>query len=128
MTFNLLLVDDSRTVRAVIKKALRLAKVPTAEIFHAGNGQEALDIIAENWIDLVFADINMPVMNGVEMIEKLKESEVTESIPVVVISTEGSTTRIEELKQKGVSAYIRKPFQPEQLRDIVMEILGESDE
>jgi len=124
MAVNILIVDDSKVVRTVIEKTLKLAEVPVGQVHHAANGREALNILADQWVDLIFADINMPVMNGVEMIEKLAADGVLQSIPVVVISTEGSTTRVEQLKQKGVTAYLRKPFRAEQLRDIVNDVLG----
>ena len=127
MAFNFLLVDDSRTVRAVVMKCLRLAKVPTRAMFEAGNGAEALEVVAREWIDLIFADINMPVMNGLEMIERLQDDPTAASIPVVVISTEGSEARIAELQAKGVRAYLRKPFKPEELRDVVRDILEVCD-
>ena len=71
MSFNILIVDDSRTIRSVIKKTLLIAGVPTSELFEASNGLEGLQIMKNNWVDLCFADINMPVMNGIEMIEKI---------------------------------------------------------
>lgn len=123
MAYNILLVDDSETVRAIITKTLALAGVETKTIFHAANGQEALDLLAVEWIDLVFADINMPVMNGVEMIDRMHEDGLLKTIPVVIVSTEGSRTRIDELKAKGVRAYIRKPFTPEVIRKIVDEVM-----
>ena len=128
MSLNILVVDDSRTVRAVIVKALRLAKVPTGEVHQAENGELALQVVETNWIDLILTDINMPVMGGVELITNLKESPVTRDIPVVVISTEGSETRIAQLKELGVLGYIRKPFQPEDLRATINEIVGVRDE
>ena len=124
MAFNILLVDDSETVRAVIAKTLELAGVPLGDLFHASNGKEALDILAEQWIDLVFADINMPVMDGLEMIDKMLEDGLLKTIPVVIISTEGSATRIEQLMKKGVSSYIRKPFTPEKLGQVVEQLVG----
>ena len=72
----------------------------------------------------MFLDINMPVMNGVEMIEHLNEDGLLSSIPVVVVSTEGSATRMDELKRMGVRGYLRKPSAPEQFREVVEEILG----
>ena len=123
MSYNILIVDDSAIVRAVIKKTLTIADVDVGELFNAANGKEALEIIGDNWIDLVFADINMPVMGGIEMLEKMCEDGLLKTIPVVIISTEGSATRIEQLKIKGVSAYIRKPFTPEQLRAAVDDIM-----
>lgn len=121
---NVLIVDDSRTVREVIVKTLGMAGVETNEIYQAENGEEGLKVLGQQWVDLVFSDINMPVMNGVEMIERIKADEVLKSIPVVIVTTEGSATRVAELKEKGVSAYIRKPFTPEEVRGVVDEVLG----
>ena len=123
--YNILIVDDSRTIRAVIKKTLDIADVPVGELFEAENGQIALDLMKEHWIDLVFADINMPVMTGIEMVEKMAENNILEKLPVIIISTEGSKTRIEELYKKGVKAYLRKPITPEALTDVVKEVMGD---
>jgi two-component system chemotaxis response regulator CheY len=128
MSFNILIVDDSRTIRSVIKKTLLIAGVPTSELFEASNGLEGLQIMKNNWVDLCFADINMPVMNGIEMIEKMLEDHMLEQLPVVIVSTEGSKTRIEELFRKGVRAYLRKPITPEIIRNVVKEVLGDYDE
>ena len=128
MSFNILIVDDSETVRAVIAKTLDLAGIALNEVHQAANGKEALDVLAEEWIDLVFSDINMPIMTGVELIERMQADEAMKTVPIVVVSTEGSKTRIEDLIAKGVRAYIRKPFTPEALKEIVDEILGEQDE
>jgi len=127
MSFNILIVDDSRTIRSVIKKTLLIAGVPTGELFEASNGLEGLQIMKNNWVDLCFADINMPVMNGIEMIEKMLEDHMLEKLPVVIVSTEGSKTRIEELFRKGVRAYLRKPITPEIVRNVVKEVLGDYD-
>ncbi len=127
MALNILMVDDSETVRAVIAKTLKLADIPINELHQASNGEEALTLLKAHWIDLILCDINMPVMSGVEMIERLQEDEILKTIPIVVVSTEGSATRIEQLKSKGVRAYIRKPFTPEQIRGIVEDIIGALD-
>ena len=124
MAYNILVVDDSAIVRAVIKKTLTIAGVDVGELFNAANGQEGLDIVAGQWIDLVIADINMPVMGGIEMLEKMSADGLLTTIPVIIVSTEGSATRIEELKKKGVSAYIRKPFTPELIREVVDKVMG----
>lgn len=128
MALNILVVDDSATVRAVIAKTLEIAGVRVAELHNAANGKEALEILGDHWVDLVFADINMPVMGGIEMIEKMYSDGLLKSIPVIIVSTEGSATRIEQLKAKGVSAYIRKPFAPEMVRKVVDDIIGAQDE
>ncbi len=128
MSFNILIVDDSKTIRSVIKKTLQIAEIPVGEIYEAENGLAGLNLMKEHWIDIVFADINMPVMTGIEMIEKMEADKILEKMPVVIISTEGSKTRIEELLKKGVKAYIRKPISPETLTNVVKEVMGDYDE
>jgi len=127
MSYNILIVDDSRTTRAVIVKTLNLAGISIGELYQAENGEDALGILDENWIDLVLADINMPVMDGVEMISRMSKDGLLQTVPVVVVSTEGSKTRIEEMRAKGVRAYVRKPCTPEAIKNIVEGILGDQD-
>lgn len=127
MSLNLLVVDDSKTVRAVIIKTLNLSNIDIGNIFEAQNGKEALEILKNNWVDLILTDINMPEMNGLELIDQISKDEILNTIPIVIISTEGSQTRIEELKSKGVKGYLRKPFTPESLKKLIYEILGVSD-
>lgn len=129
MQLNILVVDDSAVMRAMILKTLRMSGLPVGEIHQAANGQEAIDLLKENWVDLVIADINMPVMNGEEMINLMRSTPEMADIPVIVISTEGSDTRIENLQHK-TSAFIHKPFSPETIRDTVRDIIlvGDSDE
>lgn len=124
MAFNILLVDDSLTVRAVIKKALQLAEVDIGELFEAENGAEALDVLDEQWVDLVFADISMPVMTGEEFVEKLNETGAIKELPVVIVSSAGNEPRIQRLKDLGIRDYIHKPFTPEQIREVVDSVMG----
>lgn len=119
MSFNVLIVDDSDVIRAMIARTLRLAQVPVGAVHHASNGQEALAVLEHEWVDLVLADINMPVMNGVEMIARMRERAETADIPVIVVSSEGATDRISGLMQRGVTEWIRKPFTPEEIRDAI---------
>jgi len=116
MPMNILIVDDSAVMRSMILKSLRMADLDIAEAHQATNGLEGLSLLNEHPIDVVIADINMPVMNGEEMIQRMKSDDKTKDIPVLVISTEGSETRKESLKEQGV-AFIHKPFSPEQIRD-----------
>ncbi len=128
MSYNILIVDDSKTIRSVIKKTLDIADVPVGDLYEAENGKEALDVMNSNWIDLIFADINMPVMTGIEMIKKMSEDNTLDKTPVIIVSTEGSKTRIDELLELGVKAYLRKPINPEELRNIVKEVMGDHNE
>ena len=124
MAYNVLIVDDSITIRAILEKALKMTGLPLDEIYQSENGKKALEILDSKWIDLVFADINMPVMNGVEMVNKMVESGQIEITPVVIISAEGSKARLEELYSKGVRAFIRKPITPEELKVTIENVLG----
>ena len=128
MSFNILIVDDSKTIRSVIKKTLDIAGVPVGDLYEAENGKEALDVMNSNLIDLIFADLNMPVMTGIEMIKKMSEDNILDKTPVIIVSTDGSKTRIDELLELGVKAYLRKPINPEELRNIVKEVMGAYDE
>jgi two-component system chemotaxis response regulator CheY len=124
VAYNILVVEDSPAVQAVISRTLGLAGVDVGELHQAANGQVALDLLGAHWIDLVLTDIHMPVMSGVELIRRMEQDGLLQTIPVVVISSDGSRSRIEEVKAKGVRAYIRKPFTPELLRDVVTSALA----
>ena len=123
MAINLLIVDDSIVMRSMILKTMHMCGIPLGEIYLAANGQEGLETLEAKWIDLVIADINMPVMNGEEMIDRMQDNLTTRDIPVLVVSTEGSQKRIERLKEKGVT-FVHKPFTPEVVRDIIKTITG----
>ena len=122
MPLNVLIVDDSDVIRAMIARTLALASIPVGELLQASNGHEALLVLDESWVDLVLADINMPVMDGVEMLERLRKEPETAELPVIIVSTEGANDRLADLEAKGVSAWIRKPFTPEEIRDVVMKV------
>jgi two-component system chemotaxis response regulator CheY len=120
MSYNVLIVDDSDVIRAMIARTLDLAQVPVGCVHHASNGREALAVLEQEWIDLVLADINMPVMNGVEMIERMRERPDMADVPVVVVSSEGASERVSALVQHGVTTWVRKPFTPEEIRDAIV--------
>jgi two-component system chemotaxis response regulator CheY len=123
MSLTVLVVDDSETSRAVMAKTLRLAKLPIEQVLQAGDGQAALDVLGGSWVDLVLADVNMPVMNGMELIRRMSQDEVLKTIPVVVVSTEGSQTRLDSLKEMGAVDFVRKPYSPEALSAAVKRVL-----
>lgn len=123
MALNVLIVDDSGVMRAMIKKTLQMTDIDFGNILEAKDGRQGLDMLKSQWMDLVLADINMPVMNGEEMINQMKDDLALKDVPVVVISTEGSETRIERLKGKGVK-FIRKPFTPEIISEVINELFN----
>jgi two-component system chemotaxis response regulator CheY len=123
MPLNVLIVDDSSVMRAMIIKTIRMSGLDLGDVYQGANGQEGLQAAKENWVDLVVADINMPVMNGEEMIDQMKDDPELAQLPTIVISTEGSATRIERLESKGVK-FIHKPFTPEIIRDAIQDLTG----
>ena len=125
MAYNVLIVDDSIPMRAVIKKIVKASCFDVGHFFEAANGKQALDLLNDEWLDIVLTDYNMPDMNGLELIEKMKANELFKGIPVVMITTEGSRQRVEEFLEKGAAGYIKKPFTPEQIKAILNPILGE---
>lgn len=127
MAYNILVIDDSKTVRTMILKTIDIAGIPYNKIHQACNGREGLEILKKEWIDLVLTDINMPEMNGLEMIAEMVADNLLQTVPVVVISTEGSETRIAELKKQGIVGYIRKPFTPEAIKTVIEDVLGGCD-
>jgi two-component system, chemotaxis family, chemotaxis protein CheY len=122
MALNILIVDDSDIIRSMISKTLRLAQLPLGNVYEASNGREALELLSDEWVDLVLADINMPVMTGAEMIDRMRELPETVDVPVIVVSTEGATERIDELMRRGIAAWVRKPFTPEEIRDVILQV------
>ncbi|MFN8138448.1 MAG: response regulator [Fimbriimonadales bacterium] len=125
MALNVMVVDDSAVMRSVIIKTLKMSGLAVGEIFEARNGVEGLQLLQDNWVDLALLDINMPEMNGEEMLERVRETPETSDLNVIVVSTEGSESRINHLKSLGAS-FVHKPFSPEQLRNVVIELTGES--
>ena len=121
---RLLVVDDSTVMRRMVVKSLEMGGLPVDQVFEAESGLQALQILNEHWVDLVLCDINMPNMNGVELVERMANDALTAKIPVVMVTTERSEVRIEQLKQLGVTAYLNKPFRPEALAQTVRQLLG----
>ena len=124
MAFNFLVVDDSSIARKVIVKTLGLSGLPIGKIFQASNGQEGLDCAQKEWVDLIFLDINMPVMDGIEFMHKLRDNPSLHSTAVVIVSTEGSRVRKAELADCDIKAYLRKPVLPEDLAQTVRDALS----
>jgi two-component system, chemotaxis family, chemotaxis protein CheY len=122
--YTILLVDDSDTVRAVLEKTLRVSGVEVGDLHQAADGKEALAVLKNAWVDLVITDLNMPEMNGFELIDAMLADEVFRKIPVIVVTTEGSAERVDSLKQKGIEAYVRKPFTPERIKEAVDKVMG----
>jgi len=123
MGWNVLLVDDSITVRALIQKALQLAELPYRTIYQAGNGLEALSVLEAQPVDLVITDLVMPGMDGEELVRAMGERGMLARTHVVVVSSAGGEERLRRLEAAGVRAIIHKPFTPEQIRQAVSQVM-----
>ena len=118
-----LIVDDSAVMRKIIERCLRQAGVPLVAVLEAGNGDDALKVLAQNQVDIILSDINMPVMNGLEFIRHLGAVENSRGVPVVMITTEAGEAQVLEALSHGAKGYIRKPFTPEQVAEHVIPLL-----
>lgn len=127
MSLNILVVDDSSVMRSMIIKTLQISGLSLGKIYEAANGKEGLEMISQNWIDLILTDINMPVMNGLTMAENLHENAETAHIPILFVSSAGFQEN-SEIVQKTGAGFIRKPFTPELLRKMIIQLTGASDE
>jgi two-component system, chemotaxis family, chemotaxis protein CheY len=126
MSLNVLIIDDSAVMRSIVRRALTMSGVPVDQVREAANGLEGLQVLDGFTADLAFVDINMPVMNGEEFIDRVRQQPERDGLALVVVSTESSESRIESLEARGVH-FLHKPFSPERLRDAVLQITGVED-
>jgi|SRR5262245_22990610 two-component system, chemotaxis family, chemotaxis protein CheY len=119
---NILIVDDSATMRAVLRRVIQLTEMPVEHIYEARNGREALKILETESVQALFTDINMPVMTGHELLREMAKQERWNDVLRIVISTDGSKLRRDEARELNVSLYVEKPFRPEVVRDVLVQI------
>lgn len=125
MALEMLIVDDSPVTRRMVRRALGLCGLEMGEVHEAADGAAALEHLTRHSVDLVLADVNMPVMNGIEMVERMARDPRLAAIPVVIVATPLSDANIERLLDSGARGYLAKPFRPEALRDVVVEVVGD---
>ena len=123
MESGVLVVDDSAAIRKILQRILRQTGMPIA-IHEAGNGQEALSLLATHRIDLVLTDINIPKMDGLQLLASLKASAEWCNIPVVIITSEGGETKVADAVKLGAAGYVRKPFTADQIKEKLVGILA----
>lgn len=123
MAIRALIVDDSSVMRKIVERSLRQAGIDLAQVLEAGNGAEALQVLASNNVDLILSDINMPVMDGLEFVRNIATVPNAKRTPVVMITTEGNETHVMQALSFGAKGYIRKPFTPDQVKEHVLPVL-----
>jgi two-component system chemotaxis response regulator CheY len=124
MAFDVMIVDDSPAMRRFIRRVIEVSGFSVGRYLEAGNGEEALEQLEHEWVDVVLTDINMPGMDGEQLVREMREREHLRAIPVIVISTDATEARIGRLTQLGAQGYVTKPFAPEKLREKIEKVLG----
>ena len=120
---RILIVEDSETMRSLLASSLEELEVPV-KVSQAASGFEALRVLPRQDFDLVVTDINMPDINGLELLSFVRNNERFQSIPVVIVSTEGSERDRDKGLELGADAYLVKPFDPDALREVVADLLA----
>ena len=114
---DVLIVDDSAAIRKILQRVLRQTDLPLGEIKEAGDGAEAVAILQGRSFGLILSDINMPNMDGLQLLSRFKEMEHLRNVPVIMITTEGGQGKVMEAVQLGATGYVRKPFTAEQIKE-----------
>jgi len=124
MAYRVLITDDSPAMRAFVRRVIELSGFELSHCFEAGDGEEALELLRREWVDAILTDINMPGVDGEELLRRLAADEMLRSVPAIVISTDATENRISRLMSLGARGYVTKPFRPETLRSELERILG----
>ncbi len=114
---DLLIVDDSAAMRKILIRVLQKADIPIGSVYEAGDGIEALAMLKDNKVNLILSDINMPNMDGLQLLGQLRANEAWKAVPVIMITTEGSQAKVIEAVQLGATGYVRKPFTSDQIKE-----------
>ncbi|MEW6067596.1 MAG: response regulator [Nitrospirota bacterium] len=114
---TILIVDDSPTMRQLIKFALK--RIANSRVIEASDGVDALKKLSSEKIDIILSDINMPLMNGIQLVSHLKENPAHKDIPIIMITTEGAEEEREKAIALGANTYLTKPIQTPELLKLV---------
>ena len=120
MSKTILIVDDSDSLREVVGIALKNAGY---EVIEGADGQEGLNQLDGKKIHLIISDVNMPNMNGIEMVKKIKDMAAYKFTPIIMLTTESGENLKDEGRSAGVKAWMVKPFKPEQMLDAVSKLI-----
>ena len=123
MKINILVVDDSAAIRKILMRVLSQTDLPIEEVHEASDGTEALKILKNGQVNLVLSDVNMPNMDGLELLTTVRANTEWKKVPVIMITTEGSQAKVFEAVQLGANGYVRKPFTAEQIKNKVLSCL-----
>lgn len=125
---DILIVDDSKAMRNFLRRALSMTSMDIGTVVEAENGLDALEKLEQTSVDVIFSDINMPVMDGAVFVGELAKSDTKRKIPVIIVSTDSSTERKDQMRALGAKGYIAKPFSPEALEIEIARLLWEASD
>jgi two-component system chemotaxis response regulator CheY len=117
MALDVLIVDDSAAIRKILQRVLRQAEVPVGDLLEAGDGLEAIEVLKTRQVGLILSDINMPNMDGLQLLSELKAHPEWKKVPIVMITTEGSHNKVLEAVNLGAAGYVKKPFTADQIKE-----------
>ncbi len=123
MESDILVVDDSAAIRKILQRVLRQTGMSIGVIYEAGDGQEALESLKKHPVRMILTDINMPKMDGLQLLGALKAAPEWSDIPVVMITTEGGESKVGEAVRLGAAGYVRKPFTADQIKEKLAGVL-----
>jgi two-component system, chemotaxis family, chemotaxis protein CheY len=124
VAYRLLIVDDSPAMRSYIRRVIDLCGFDVSFCFEAGDGEEALAVLRREWVDAILTDINMPGVDGEELLRRIAAEDLLRGVPAIIVSTDATRPRIERLLALGARGYLTKPFRPEDLRAELERSLG----
>lgn len=122
---NVLVVDDSAAIRKILIRALGQTDLNIGQIYEASDGVEALNVLRTNEVRLVLSDVNMPNMDGLQLLKQLHQVPNWKQLSVLMITTEGSQAKVLEAVGLGAKGYLRKPFTADQIKEKVLACLGQ---
>jgi two-component system, chemotaxis family, chemotaxis protein CheY len=120
---DVLIVDDSAAIRKILQRVLRQTDLNLGDIKEAGDGTEAVEILKDRTFGLILSDINMPQMDGLQLLARIKEMEHLKNVPVIMVTTEGGQGKVMEAVQLGATGYVRKPFTADQIKEKLAGVL-----
>lgn len=123
MPLDVMIVDDSAAIRKILHRVLVQAEIPLGKVREAADGREALELLKAEKVGLILSDINMPNMDGIELLGKLKSDAQFSAIPIVMVTTEGSQARVLQALELGAVGYVRKPFTADQIKEKLVGII-----
>ena len=126
MKINVLIVDDCSVMRLMMKRTLSMCNLSINRVFEASDGEQALEMVDTEDTDLIILDLYMPVMDGMEVLETIRNRSVTKQIPILIVSTESNESMIQQIETLGLG-FVHKPFTPEKLRAEIVKVSGDTD-